>query len=104
MQFLSENPNKRNIMIIGALVCVAVIGLIVFFMLGGGGTDDVVVEEKKGDSELITGASDDRAIIKIQGNISALEEELKNEFYRSLVYYKITFDGTSPGKENPFEK
>lgn len=40
---------------------------------------------------------------KIEGNITALQKELENDFYKTLRKRSVSPDTAAPGKQNPFE-
>lgn len=52
----------------------------------------------------VTGGKVSEGTLKIiEGNVSALREELQNDFYKTLKRYARTPDTAAPGKQNPFE-
>ena len=99
MQLLPQNPRKRKTLLIIAGVGVVLVGLGFFFIKYGMFGMPAEVRE----SGSITGLGSSKgALTIIEGNVSALREELQNDFYKSLKKYKWTADTAAPGKQNPF--
>lgn len=99
MQLLPRDPRKKKILliIIGAGAVLAGFG---FFFYGMQGTP----AEPQQSSSVAGGKVSEETLKIIEGNASALREELQNDFYKSLKRYKWTSDTAAPGKQNPFQE
>ncbi|MBI5912834.1 hypothetical protein HY839_00105 [Candidatus Azambacteria bacterium] len=99
MQLLPQDPRKRKTLLIIIGAGAAVVGLGFFLMNYG----IFGAPEGAEQSVSITGGKVSEGALKIiEGNVSALREELQNDFYRSLKRYKWTTDTAVPGKKDPF--
>ena len=98
MEFLPQDPSKRKkiLIVIGVGMTLVVFGFLFI---------NYWMPETPADVSQIsaTGGSVSEGALKIiEGNVSALREELQSDFYRTLKRYKWTADTAAPGKENPF--
>lgn len=100
MQLFPRDPEKKKTLLIIIGVGVVLVGLGFFFVRYGAFGTPAEVRESAGGAE---GGSSEEALKIIEGNVSALREELRNDFYKSLKRYKWTADAAAPGKNNPFE-
>ena len=103
MNFLPQNPKTRKtaLIIIGAgLALVSFVFLYVTYFapspLSGEITLSVSGEKAQALSE--------QAVKKIDRDISSIENELKNDFYKSLRKRVWTRDKAAPGNKYPFTK
>lgn len=90
----------------------ALVGIVVVVLLGGFGffftsyfTPATPEEIQRIQAEKGTqGRSVSEGEVKrIEGNITALQKELENDFYKTLRKRLASPDTAAPGKQNPFE-
>lgn len=99
MEFLSQNPKKRKMVFIAVVIGAMIIGGGFFFMkYGMPGVSSGIPQAVS----VAGGKVSEGSLKMIEGNISALREELNNNFYKSLKQYKTVPDTAPPGKQNPF--
>ena len=102
MNFLPQNPKTRKtvLIVIGAgLALVSFVFLyITYFAPSPSGEIPLSVSGEKAQ------ALSEQAVKKIDRDISSIENELKNDFYKSLRKRVWTPDKAAPGNKYPFTK
>ena len=100
MNFLPQNPKTRNMALIIIAVAltlfVFVFIYIYYFASGENASQDQIIPN----SDSMTAS--EQAIKRIDRDISAIENEMKDDFYKSLRKRVWTPDATAPGNNNPF--
>lgn len=100
MNFLPKNPRSRQLVLLAIAIGTILIGFGFFFLQYF--TPATPQEIQQIQAEKGAQGVSESAVKKIEGNITALQQELGNDFYVSLRKHFVARDTTAPGKQNPF--
>lgn len=101
MHFLSQNPKTRKITLIVIASGLALFGFAFLYISYFAPGNDVSGQASVGAN---LKALSEQAVKRIERDISSIENELQNDFYKSLRKHTWTPDTTAPGNKKPFNK